>query len=181
MRSVDVHPEEVITTRDFPVHNAEVLERYSAMLRDGDDQGIPPVPLVEVELFLPHFDEPEITLLREFLIEHPDVKYFLLNGSHRTTAANLTRRAIRAVVLEALGDIVTARRMTFNGVPYEHGLLDTIDANIRDLVVHFRGTKAFQTVQEKTAKMVEERAIPARALGLSRLAAGLLDIGEDIN
>jgi len=160
MKSVEIQPAEVITTRDFPVHSMEVLAKYFDMYRNGSENSLPPVPLMNINFFLPYFSEPELTLLLEFLSQNPDVSYFLLNGSHRTTAANLTRKFIRGMVLVAVEDIQIAREIKSNGKPYQHRLQDTIEENIRDLISHFRGTNIFQTVQQKTDKMVKQRVIP---------------------
>ncbi len=160
MKFVDVQPDEVITTRDFPVYSPEVLEKYFDLYKNGRDKVLPPVPLIDVNRYLTHFDEPEYSLLLEFLSQNPDVRFFLLNGSHRTTSANLNRILIRGMVLETIADIQVAKEIRCNGKRYEHGLLDTIDENIKDLIEHFRGTKLFQTVQHKTDQMINQRVIP---------------------
>lgn len=160
MEFVDLKPAEVITTRDFPVHSGEVLEGYFEMYKNGHGNDLPPVPLIHVERFFPHFDRQERGLLEEYLRQNPEVRYFLLNGSHRTTAATLTRNLIKGMVLETLEDIQEARRITFKGEPYEHRLLGTIEANIDDMVAHFRGTGRFESIQQKTDRMVEEGVIP---------------------
>jgi hypothetical protein len=160
MQIINTQPTELITTRDFPVHSTKVLEQYFEIYKNGTGNNLPPVPLIHKNLFIPHFAEPESTLLKKFLTENLEATYFLLNGSHRTTAANLTRQLIRGMVLETKEDIMHARKIDLNGEPYEHGLLDTIDENIQDLVTHFKGTETFQTVQQKTNKMVEKKVIP---------------------
>lgn len=158
MEFKELKPEQVITTRDFPVHSAEVLERYFEMYRNGGGYNLPPVPLMHKNLVTPHFEGPEEPILREYLRQNPQAEYFLLNGSHRTTAANLAGRMIGGMLLSTQEDICKARQITFNGEPYQHGLLDTIEGNIDDLVAHFRGTAMFWSVEQKTAKMVDEWA-----------------------
>jgi hypothetical protein len=160
MHIINAQPDELITTRDFPVHSTKVLEQYFQIYKNGTGNTLPPVPLIHKNLFLPHFAKPESTLLKNFLTANPEATYFLLNGSHRTTAANLKRQLIRGMILETLKDIACARKIDINGEPYEHGLLDTIDDNIQEMVAHFKGTDTFRTVQQKTDKMVEEKVIP---------------------
>jgi hypothetical protein len=160
MKFVSIKPAEAITTRDFPVHSVEVLKRYFELYRNGAGDELPPVPLIHADLFFPHFEEQEKALLEEYLRQNPEVKYFLLNGSHRTTAATLTRNIIRGMVLVTCKDILEAERITFKDKPYEHRLLDTIEANIRDMAAHFIGTERFESVQQKTDRMVDEKVIP---------------------
>lgn len=160
MKFVDIKPTEAITTRDFPVHSAEVLRQYFEIYRNGEGDELPPVPLIDIDHFFPHLDQQEKTLLEGFLRQNPEVRYFLLNGSHRTTSATLTRNIIRGMVLETIEDIREAGKIKFNGKPYEHRLLDTIEANIKDMVAHFRGTERFESIQQKTDRMVEKKKVP---------------------
>ena len=160
MKFKEVSPTQVITTRDFPVHSAEVLEKYFKIYRSGNGNDLPPVPLMHSDLVIPHLEEADRTLLEEFLKQNPQVRYFLLNGSHRTTSANLTRHSIIGMLLRTEEDIKQASQIKFKGEKYQHGLLETIIENIEDLVNHFRGTDIFQTIQQKTDRLVDERAIP---------------------
>ncbi|MBN2096726.1 hypothetical protein JW752_05040 [Candidatus Peregrinibacteria bacterium] len=160
MEFKELTPAQVITTRDFPVHSAEVLQRYFEIYRRGENDGLPPVPLMHKDLVVPHFDETTGDLFQEYIRQNPQAEYFLLNGSHRTTSANLTRNMIKGMFLRTEEDIRLARQIKFNGQPYQHGLLDSIIGNIRDLIEHFRGTELFETVQQKTDRMVDERTMP---------------------
>lgn len=160
MEFKELKPVQVITTRDFPVHSAAVLAKYFEMYQNAEGNDLPPVPLMRKDLIIPRFDTPEQSLLQEYLRQNPQAEYFLLNGSHRTTAANLTRRMIGAMILETREDIDNARQLKFKGKPYQHGLLDTIEGNIDDLVAHFRGTSMFWSVEQKTNRMIDEMIIP---------------------
>lgn len=160
MEFKELDPTQVITTRDFPVHSAEVLKKYFEIFRSGGGRNLPPVPLMHRDLFIPHFEEPESAVLQEYLRQNQQAEYFLLNGSHRTTSANLTRHTIKGILLRTEEGIRKASQIKFNGETYQHGLLDTIVGNIKDLVEHFRGTEMFQSVQQKTDRMTDERIIP---------------------
>ncbi len=153
-------PSQVTTTRDFPVHSTEVLEEYFGIYQSGSGDELPPVPLMHRDIVAVHFDKSASALFQEFIRQNPQAEYFLLNGSHRTTSANLTRNAIKGMLLGTEEDIRLARQIQFNGQKYQHGLHDTVTGNIQDLVEHFRGTELFETVQEKTDRMVERCAIP---------------------
>ncbi|MBU1017489.1 hypothetical protein KKA33_00490 [Patescibacteria group bacterium] len=160
MKFKELSPTQVITTRDFPVHSAEVLERYFEIYRNGNGDELPPVPLIHRNLVTSHFEGTDSALLQEYLRQNPRVEYFLLNGSHRTTSANLTGHVIKGMLLGAKEDIQMASQIRFKGEIYEHGLHDTIIGNVIDLVEHFSGTDRFQTVQQKTDRMVNKRVIP---------------------
>jgi hypothetical protein len=159
MEFKELSPTQVITTRDFPVHSAEILEKYFEIFRSGGDENLPPVPLMHRDFFMPHFERAESTLLQEYLNQNPQAEYFLLNGSHRTTSANLTRHMIKGMLLKTEEGIRKAGQIKFNGEVYQHGLLDTIEENIRDLVDHFRGAEIFESVQQKTDRMSDEGVI----------------------
>lgn len=160
MNIFTLQPEAVITTRDFPVYNTEVLERYFAIYKNGRVNSLPPVPIMHVDRVTTYFNEPEISVLNEFLTQNPKTEYFLLNGSHRTTAATLTGNGVNGLLLEKVPDIEDLRTTTLKGNAYEHRLKNTIEENIMGLVNHFIGTEAFQTVRQKTDRMVEEGVVP---------------------
>lgn len=160
MKYIAVQPAEIITTRDFPVYSSAHLASYFEMYKKGSENLLAPVPLIELQQFLPYFAKQELTVLNTFLTQNPNVRYFLMNGSHRTTCANLTKKPIQGMILESNDDIVVARQLKSNGQQYEHGLLDTIDENILEMVAHFKGTDKFETVEHKTQRMISERVIP---------------------
>lgn len=160
MKFKQLSPTQIITTQDFPVYNTNILEQYFNIYKKNKGDDLPPVPLIHVNLAFPYFTQPVISLLQEFLEKNPQVEFFLLNGSHRTTAANLTRHQIKGVVLEQEGDIKPAQQIKFKGKKYQHLLEDTIIENIEGLVKHFHDAKKFETVQEKTDRMIKERTIP---------------------
>ncbi len=160
MEYKELSPIQIITTRDFPVHSAEVLGRYFGIYQNDNEDQLPPIPLIHRNLVTPHFKGMEWDLLQKYLKQNPQAEYFLLNGSHRSTSANLTRHMIKGMLLGTEDDIRLANQIRFRGEIYEHRLHDTIIGNIRELVDHFSGTDKFQTVQQKTDRMVNERVIP---------------------
>jgi hypothetical protein len=159
MEFKELNPSQVITTRDFPVYSAEVLEKYFEIYRNGNGNDLPPVPLMDSDFVIPHLEEPDRILLEEFLRKNPEVRYFLLNGSHRTTSANLTRHSIVGVLIRTEEDIQQTSQIEFKGKKYEHYLPETVLGNIKDLVNNFRGTDRFETIQQKTDRMVDETVI----------------------
>ena len=152
-------PSQIITTRDFQVYSNDVLEKYFEIYRSGKGQELPPVPLIHKNLVMPHFENEIWKILMVCLEKNPQAEYFLLNGSHRTTSATLTHHSIEGVLLRTEEDISQANQIRYMGEKYWHDLHPTIIKNIKDLADHFRGTLLFQTVQEKTNRMVEEKVI----------------------
>lgn len=164
----ELSPLKLITTRDFPVHNAKVLDEYFALYRSGKGHELPPVPLVHRNHIMGHFVDADFKLFLEYIKQNPEAEYFLLNGSHRTTAASLTRSLIKCAILETDDDITECRQITFNGKPYEHLLEDTLQENIQGVTNHFRGTRIFETVQQKTDRMVIARVLSDKLIKFGR-------------
>ncbi len=159
MEFIELNTLQAITTRDFPVYSAEVLDWYFEIYQSGNGDDLPPVPLMHTELVLPHLQGTTGTILQKYIRQNPQAEYFLLNGSHRTTAANLTGHIIKGMLPKTEEDIIQARKIKFRGKKYQHGFDDTIIGNIKELVDHFKGVEKFETVQQKTDKMINEKVI----------------------
>ena len=153
-------PSQVTTLRDFPVHSAQVLNDYFGIFESGRGEELPPCPVIHKDLVTPHFKEPLTSLFLEHVKNNPEAEFFLLDGSHRTTAATLTRSTLSVTLLSSDEDIRQAKQVKYKGELYYLRLEETIDEAIANLIAHFRGTKAFQTVQQKTDKMADEEVIP---------------------
>jgi len=157
-------PEQIITLNDYPVHNVEVLKEYFNMFCNGEYVGLPPVPVLHRSIaMLPTSSEDSLSsnlALQRYLQDNPVAEYFLLNGNHRTTAATLSRTLIEVYAFEQDSDIDYARMISDEDIMVE----PTISANCDDLGRHFCRTVRFETVREKTKRMVADRLIPLRMI-----------------
>lgn len=100
-------------------------------------------------------------LLDEFRHTHPDAKYFLLDGSHKTTAATLCRKTISVLIFQSNRDIKIARKLVERGELMSLSIEEnSIDEISRTLKKHFLKHMHFQTVKEKTERMIKDKIIP---------------------
>lgn len=165
MQIKKLSPDQIITLNDYPVHNEQVLKIYFRIFKHAPSL-IPPVPVLHKTSGLPFAPgrtpraQKYNELLRSFLQTHPYAEYFLLDGTHRTTAAALTRQKILAMVFTNDKDIKQARMLAEQGKLISLTTGKTIKNCIEVLQKHFYKTEVFQTVQEKTQRMVKERVLP---------------------
>ncbi len=157
---LDVSPDQIITLHDFPLHNEQVLKLYFRMYQQRCGKIVPPCPVLRKELVEPALKGKTKKAYDIFLQAHPNTKYFLLDGSHKSTAATLTRYPIGITVFEEEKDIQSMRELVSRGEVMSLTVRDTIRENIEELEGYFDELPVFQTVEEKTLRMVQERAIP---------------------
>lgn len=89
-----------------------------------------------------------------------DAQYFLLDGSHKTTAACLTGNSLKVIIVENADDIEYIHSLLATGDMFNTHLPKTIQGNIDDLIEHFKDNTRLETVEEKTNRMIHERVIP---------------------
>jgi len=159
MKTIKLSPNQIVTLNDYPVHSANVLNEYFSKCKLGKE--VPFVPVIRKEIVLNYFDAKLRKRFEEFEDENPAAQYFMLDGSHRTTALTLAGCRIQAIVYEKTEDITEARKLVPTGQILESGTLDhTLEENCKILNKHFNEKPYFMTVEQKTKKMVEERVLP---------------------
>ncbi len=160
-------PNQIITLADFPVHSEQCLKMYFRLFQKGCGKVVPPVPVIHKSTGVPFArgsGQKVVAynvLLSNFLEQYPKAEYFLLDGSHRTTAAALCHQKIPVMVFARDEDIAEAKRRVKSGELF--GLTiggDSIAEAITALEEHFFKERIFQTVAEKTQRMVQEKVIP---------------------
>ena len=146
------------------------------MFWKGHQALVPPLPVVQIDATRleisgnsskkKHYNE----TLSNFLNSHPKVKYCLIDGSHKSTAAALCKKSIKAMVLQNDVDIRKARKMIDKGelLSLTTGGTDTINGALVVLRNHFFKTMRFETVQEKTKRMIAEKVIPGYMIQVYR-------------
>lgn len=93
-------------------------------------------------------------------MKNSNAQYFLLDGSHKTTAANLTKNDCNVMVIENEKDIKEAIQMERIGEIFQYNLDSNIDGIINDLIEHLISKNFFQTVETKTNLLVNKKLIP---------------------
>ena len=160
MRIIELSAKEIITLNDFPVHNEHILKIYFLVYQKNCGDILSPCPVMHKNLVLKHFSLKLKKILEPFFVENLKAKYFLLDGSHRTTAACLTKNKINAMVIKSEKDIREAKSLAQSGEHLQCLLDATIKKIIADLIKHFEKKSYFETVEQKTRRMVAEKVIP---------------------
>ena len=165
MNTLQLQPDQVLTTHDFPVHNEHILKMYFRMAQHAP-QLVPPTPIIHISSGLPllpdqHEKAPAHNpALQAYLNAHPEVEFIMLDGSHKTTALALTHNPIHALVIETNEDIRKMFEMVENGELFGFNNPDTFPETLLGIADHLSRSTDFQTIASKTHKMVTEKAIP---------------------
>ena len=163
MRIETLKPHQIITLNDYPVYSMEVLRSYVDRCLSGEQ--LPLVPVIRKAIVRYHLTPELCRTLASFELRHPSANYFMLDGSHRTTALTLTGREIVVIVYEDDADIREAGDLVATGQVLENGTLEyTLAENCAILNRHFQARPYFMTVRQKTAQLLRENyiALPAQ-------------------
>lgn len=151
---------QIITLNDFPVYNEQILKIFFKIYQKGCCRIVPPCPVIHKKQVVPFFSKELSKEFKKFENKNKSVEYFLLDGSHKTTAAALTNNKTNVILIEKKSDIIEAKKLVKKGKLFSLTIEKTIKENIQDLIKHFNKKKEFQTVEEKTQKMIKEKVIP---------------------
>jgi hypothetical protein len=163
MKTTELNPNQIITLNDYPLHSNDVLSRYLDRCRTGE--ALPFVPVIRKDIVRGHFDAELSRTFADFEEQNPAAEYFMLDGSHRTTALTIAGRSIAAVIYGTDMDIREARGLVATGQILENGTLDlTVAENCEVLGKYFSEKPYFMTVQQKAEKLIRENHIPPQAL-----------------
>ena len=137
MITKNLNPNQIITLNDYPVYRDIVLIDYFNKCNRGQD--LPFVPVVKKELVIKCFDDLLLKKFQQFESQNPTGEYFMLDGSHRTTALTLAGRKITAIIYKEEKDISEARKLIKTGQILESGTLNhSIKENCKILYKHFK-------------------------------------------
>jgi hypothetical protein len=154
MKKLELNPNQIITLNDYPVHSDSVLREYISKCKLGEK--LPFVPVIRKDIVRKYLDSEILNIFEEFEKENK-VEYFMIDGSHRTTALSFSGCKIISMVYETDEDIVEAKKLVSTGQILENGTLDhTLEENCEILNKHFKEKPYFMTVEQKTKKMIEE-------------------------
>jgi hypothetical protein len=163
MKKLNLKPDQIITLNDYPVHSPKVLTEYYSKCKLGES--FPLVPVIRKTFVRKFLGEILVKELEKFEEDHEDAEYFMLDGSHRTTALNLGNCEIKATEYENDEDILDAKKLVKTGEVLQNGTLEkSFEENCEGLKDLFSAKPYFMTVEEKTQKMIEERELPDEIL-----------------
>ena len=159
MKTKELNPNQIITLNDYPVHSDTILLEYFEKCKRGEKLAL--VPVIKKDIVKKYFNNKLLEELEKFEKENPEAEYFMIDGSHRTTAMTLTDCKIPVIIYEEDSYIVEAKGMvTKNQILESDTLNHNLIENCEILEKHFTEKPYFMTVQEKTNKMVEEKILP---------------------
>jgi len=162
-----LHPDQIITLRDYPLFNEHILKIYFRIFVKNQGKTLPPCPVIHKSLGIPFVKGKDIKskkyniLLKKFLETHSRAEYFLLDGSHKTTAAALSHKLIPVLIIEQDKDFKEAKKLIEKGEFFGwYAVEKSIKEAISVLAKHHFGTKKMLTVEDKAKLMVKNKDIP---------------------
>lgn len=166
MKIKNLKPSEILTNRDFPVHNTHILKIYFKICINGHKEILPPTPVVPLSVGLPLLKtktkkaKEYNARIKKYVKENKNVKYFMCDGSHKTTALTLTHNKIHAVILKTDKDIREVQELVKTGDAFSMMIESTVKKELQDQADHLKKAKFFETIEDKTKRMVKEKVIP---------------------
>ncbi|MBI4448070.1 hypothetical protein HY643_03760 [Candidatus Woesearchaeota archaeon] len=159
MKTIELNPNQIITLNDYPLHSDGVLSEYFTKCKIGKD--VPFVPVIRKDTVRKYFGDKLLEEFERFERQNPFAEYFMLDGSHRTTALTLAGCKIRVIIYERDADIKEAGKLVATGQILKNEILAyLLEENCRILHKHFKEKPYFMTVEQKAEKMVKEKILP---------------------
>lgn len=170
-----LRPNQIITLRDYPLYNQHILRIYFRIFSKDQGRILPPCPVIHKSSGIPFANGKDAkskkhnALLNDFLDKNPNAEYFLLDGSHKTTAATLSKKMIPVVIIEQDKDFKEARKLIKSGEFFgwysvENSIKDAID----ELAKHHIGSEKFLTVEDKSKLLVKNKDVPDYIISYSK-------------
>ncbi len=160
-------PDQIITLRDYPLYNQHILRIYFRIFSKNQGKILPPCPVIHKSLGIPFVSgrsdkaKKHNALLSSFLEKNPNAEYFLLDGSHKTTAATLSKKMIPVVIIEQDKDFKKAKKLIKTGEFFGwNSVENSIKDAINELAKHHIGSEKFLTVEDKSKLLVKNKDIP---------------------
>ncbi len=166
MKIKNLKPNEIITTRDFPVHNTHILKIYFRICKKGHQKILPPTPVIPLSIGFPLLDGKTKKVqeynkrIKEYIKKNKRIKYLMVDGSHKTTALTLTHKPIHVMILKTDEDISEVQDLIEAGEIFGIYRIKLIKEELKGKARHFKNAKFFETVEDKTKRMVKEKVIP---------------------
>ena len=165
MKIKNIKPNEIITTKDFPVHNEHILKIYFKICKKNKNI-LPPTPVIPLSLGLPLLklkdkkSQEYNQRMKNWLKENKNVKYLMCDGSHKTTALCLTHNLINSIILEKDSDVREVEKLVKIGEMFGTNMGKTIKLELKEKAEHLKDAEFFETVEDKTKRMIEMKVVP---------------------
>ena len=166
MKLLEIKDNEIVTMDDYPIHDLKsgvsdgvILKLYFRIFQKNCANIVARTIVLPKELVAAAFDKKIKKKFDEFEKNHPKVKYFALDGNHRTTAASLTKSKIPAMLFENDQDCKDVQKMNNSAEVFRLYTNNSIDECVLELKDHFLKVEQFYTVAEKTRRMVEDMSV----------------------
>ena len=163
-----LRPNQIITLRDYPLYNQHILRIYFRIFSKNQGKILPPCPVIHKSSGIPLVNGKDAkskkynALLNDFLDKNPHAEYFLLDGSHKTTAATLSKKMIPVVIIEQDKDFKEAKKLIKRGEFFGwYSAENSIKDAIYELANHHIGSEKFLTVEDKSKLLVKNKDVPA--------------------
>lgn len=166
MKIKRILPDEIITTTDFPVHNLHILKIYFKICKNKSQDILPPTPIIPLKTGVPLLkgknkrEKEYNSKIESYLKQNKKIKYLMCDGSHKTTALTLTHKKIKVVLLETNEDIEEIKDLIKTGEFFSVSTKDTIKETLDAMAKHLSKAKFFETIKDKTERMVNKKAVP---------------------
>ena len=167
MKRKFLHPNQIIALRDYPIRNEQILKIYFHIFQNNQGKIVPPCPVIHKSICTPFAKGGDIKskryniLLNRFFKRNPKAEFFLLDGSHRSSAAALACNLIPALIMENDEDFKRAHKLAASRELLGwHAPAKSVQETAKTLMKHHFGTKKFQTVEDKVKKMVSQKILP---------------------
>ena len=159
MKIIELNPNQIITLNDYPVYSDYDLKKYFEICQLKGK--LPYIPVIKKRIVKKHLDNKLLKKFQEFEQENPKAEYFMLDGTHRTTALTLSGCKITTIVYEKDEDIIEAKELVAIGQILENATLYySLKKKCEILNKHFNVRSYFMTVEQKTKRMVKEKVVP---------------------
>lgn len=162
----NLKPNEILTTKDFPVHNQHILKIYFRICERGDEKILPPTPVMPVSVGLPLLPGKNKKIqehnerIKKFFRENKKIKYILVDGNHKTTALTLAHKHIHAMILKTDKDIREVKDLIEAGEIFGIYKIESMKKELKKMAEHFKDAQLLESVEDKTRRMVRKNTIP---------------------
>lgn len=161
MELINIDPGEVISMNDYPpLHSPTALRKYHDIFRNDNQDMVTPIPMIPVSVAVPYFQRHNDKFrayskeLYEFLKNHSDAEYFMLDGTHRATGAMLSSKQIPAYRIKNNKDVKELFSLRKEGKISIYGLSNNLAKTVDILETHYHKHKKFWTLKEKVNLMI---------------------------